>query len=67
MRAEEEGVTEDEMVGWHLLLNGHEFKQPPRDSEGQGNLTFFSPWGCKQLDTTEKLTTATIIKGNMKN
>ena len=55
------------MVGWHHQLNGHELEQTPGDSEGQGNLAFFSPWGCKQLDTTEKLTTATIIKGNMKN
>ena len=55
------------MVGQHLLLNGHKIKQTPGDSEGQGNLAFFSPWGCKQSDTTEKLTTATIIKGNMKN
>ena len=34
------------MVGWHHRLNGHEFEQTPRDSEGQG-----SPWGCKESDT----------------
>ena len=65
MRAGEEGVTEDEMVGWHLLLFGHEFKQTPEDSEGQGSLAFFSPWGCKELNPTEQLTTATIIKGSV--
>ena len=37
-RWEEKGMTEDEMVGWHHLLNGHEFEQSPRDSEGQGSL-----------------------------
>ena len=31
-------MTEDEMVGWHHRLNGHEFEQTPRDSEGQGSL-----------------------------
>ena len=52
---EEKGATEDEMVGWHHRLNGHEFKQTPGDSEGQGSLVCFSPWGCKELDTTERL------------
>ena len=49
---EERGVTEDEMVGWHQWLNGHEFEQTPRDSEGQGSLAFYSPWGLQELDTT---------------
>ena len=35
---EEKGTTEDEMVGWHYRLNGHEFEQAPRDGEGQGSL-----------------------------
>ena len=43
------------MVGWHHRLNEHEFEQTPRDSEGQGNLLCHSPWGCKDLDTTEGL------------
>ena len=43
---EEKGMTEDEMVGWHHQLNGHEFEQAPEDSEGQA-----SPWGCKNSDT----------------
>ena len=32
-------MTEDEMVGWHHQLNGHEFEQTPGDGEGQGSLT----------------------------
>ena len=49
------GVTEDEMVGWHHLLNGHESKQTLRDSEGQGSLAYFSPWGRKECDMAEWL------------
>ena len=41
---EEKGQTEDEMVGWHHRLNGHEFEQAPRDGEGQGSLECCSPW-----------------------
>ena len=40
------------MVGWHHRLNGHEFVQTPRDSEGQGSLACYSPWGRKESDTT---------------
>ena len=47
---QENRMTEDEMVGWHRLLNGHEFEQPPEDNEGQGSLMCCSPWGCKTLD-----------------
>jgi len=49
---EEKGATEDEMVGWHQQLSGHEFEQPPGDSEGQGSLACCSPWGHKELDVT---------------
>ena len=52
----EKGTTEDEMVGWHHWLNGHEFEQTLWDSEGQGSLACCSPWGCKELDTTVWLT-----------
>ena len=45
-----EGVTEDEMVGWHHWLNGHEFKQILGDSEGEGSLACCSSWGHKELD-----------------
>ena len=48
-------MTEDEMVGWHHRLNGHEFEQAPRDGEGQRSLVCSSPWGHKELDTTERL------------
>ena len=47
------------MVGWHRQLNGHEFKQTPGDSEGQGGLACYSPWGCKESEMTEYLTATT--------
>ena len=50
---EEKGATEDEMVGWHHQLDGHEFEQTLLpDSEGQGSLTYCSLWGCKESDMT---------------
>ena len=45
--------TEDEMVGWHHRLNGHEFEQTSGDGQGQGSLAFCSQWGHKESDTTE--------------
>ena len=48
-------TTEDEMVGWHHQLNGHEFEQAPGYGEGQGSLVCCSPWGRKESDTTERL------------
>ena len=48
-------MTEDEMVGWHHSLNGHEFEQTLGDSEGQGRLVCYSPWGFKESDMTEQL------------
>ena len=42
-RQEEKGTTEDEMVGWHHWLNGHELEQAPGDGEGQGSLACCSP------------------------
>ena len=51
----EKGTTEDEMVGWHHQLNGHEFEQALGDGEGQGSLVCCSPWGCKESDMTEWL------------
>ena len=47
-RQEETGMTEDEMVGWHPWLNGHEFEQALEDGEGQGSLACCSPWGHKE-------------------
>ena len=46
-------MTEDEMVGWHHRLNGHEFEKAQGVGEGQGSLGCCSPWGRKELDTTE--------------
>ena len=46
---------QDEMVGWYHWFNGHEFEQAPGDGEGQGSLACCSPWGHKELDTTEWL------------
>ena len=56
---EEKGMTEDEIVRWHHWLNGHEFEQTLRDSEGQKSLTCCSSWGCKESDM--------ILKMNNKN
>ena len=48
-------MTEDEMVGWHHQLNGHECEQSMEVGEGQGTLVSCSPWGCKESDATEHL------------
>ena len=45
---EEKGATENEIVGGHPQLNGHEFEQIPGDTEGQGSLACCSPGGCKE-------------------
>ena len=47
--------TENEMVGWHHRLNGHEFEQILGDSEGQGSLESCSSWGHKESDMTEHI------------
>ena len=52
---QEKGMTEDEMVGWHHWLNGHEFEQALGVGDGQGGLVCYSPWGRKESDTTEWL------------
>ena len=51
-RQEEKGMTEDVMVGWHHLLNGHELEKTLGDSEVQGSLACCSPWGRKESDMT---------------
>ena len=48
-------MTEDEMVGWHHLLNGHEFEQVPGVGDGQVSLVCYSPQGCKESNRIEKL------------
>ena len=52
---QEKGMAEDEVVGWCHGLNGHEFERTPGDGEGQGGLQCCSPWGRKELNTTERL------------
>ena len=52
---EENGVTEDEMIGWHHWYNGHEFEQNQGDGEGQGRLVCCIPLGRKESDSTYPL------------
>ena len=47
-------MTEDEMVGWHHHLNGHEFEQALGVGNGQGSLAFCSPQYCKELGMIEQ-------------
>ena len=44
------------MIGWHHLLDGHEFEQALGVGNGQRSLEDYSPWGCKESDMTEQLT-----------
>ena len=53
-RKQEKGTIEKKWLdGWYHQLNGHEFEQAPKNSEGQGILSCCSPWDCKELDMTE--------------
>ena len=54
-RQEEKGTTEDEIVRWHHQVSGLKFEQAPGIGDGQGSLACCSPWGHKELDTTEQL------------
>ena len=49
---EKKGGKEDEMIGWHHRLNGHEFEQTPNNAKRQGSLVCYSPWDHKQLNMT---------------
>ena len=49
------GRQEDEVVGWHHRLDGHEFEQAPGAGDGLGSLVCCSPWGHKESDKTEQL------------
>ena len=60
---EEKGATEDEMVGWHHWLNGHEFKQILGDSEGQGSLACCSPIGSQRVG--HDWATEGIVQGDL--
>ena len=46
---------QNEMVRWHHQVDGHEFEQAPGVGDGRGSLECYSPWGWKELDTTEQL------------
>ena len=48
-------MTEDEMVGWHHRINGHEFVWTLGVGHGHGSLVCCGSWGCKESDTTERL------------
>ena len=52
---EEKGTIEEEMVGWHPWLDGHELEQAPGVGDRQRSLACCSPWGCKKSDMTEWL------------
>ena len=54
-RQGEKEMSEDEMFGWHHQLIGHEFEEALWVGDGQEGLECCSPWGCKELDTTEQL------------
>ena len=54
-KQEEKGMTEDEMVGWHHQLDGHEFEQASGIGDGQGSLVCCTPCGRTELDSTELL------------
>ena len=55
-RRQKKGTTEDEMIGWHHWLDGHEFELALGVGEGQRSLEYYSPWGGKELDMSEWLT-----------
>ena len=60
-RQEEKGTTEDQTVGWHHRLDGHEFKQALRVGDGQGSLACCSPWGHKELTRLSNWTEPKLI------
>ena len=58
-------MTEDEMVGWHHQLNGHEFGWTLGVGDGQGSLACCSPWGRKESGTTERLNSLSILRASL--
>ena len=60
-------MTENEMVGWHHWLNGHEFEQVPGIGVGQGSLVCCSPWVHKESDRTEGLNCLSSVKNAIGN
>ena len=49
-------MTENEVVGWHFRLNGHEFESTPGVGDGQRGPMYCSQWDCKELDMIEQFT-----------
>ena len=64
-RQKREGTTEDEIIGGHHWLNGHEFEQTQGDGEGRGSLACCSPWGHKELDFSDWTTATAIWQRNL--
>ena len=60
-RQEEKGRAEDEMIGWHHRLNGHELEQALGVDDGQWSLACCSPWGHKESDTIERLNWTELV------
>ena len=60
-RQEEKRVTEDEMVGWHHQLDGHEVEQAPGVGDGHGSKACCSTWGRKESDTTEQMNWTALL------
>ena len=54
-RLEKKGTAEDEMIGWHHRLDGHEFEQALGVSDRQGGLACWSPWERKMSDKNKRL------------
>ena len=61
-RQKDKKVAEHEMVRQHHWLNWHEFEQIPGDSREQRSLVCYSPWGCKELDMTEQMSSQKLIE-----
>ena len=57
----EKGMTENEMVGWHHQLDGHECEKAPGVGDGKGSLECCSPWGHKESDMTQWLNWAEML------
>ena len=62
-RQKEKEMTEDEMIGWHHQLNGHESGQAPGDGNGEGSLVCCSSWGQKELDKAKRLSWTELKQG----
>ena len=54
-------MTEDETVGWHHQLNGHDLEQTLGDSEGQGSLVYCSSWARKESDMAGRLNNSSTV------